>query len=413
MQSFIALREAVNSGAIDPRDAVAQSLDAIDAKDGAIRAFVARGDRETLLGTSASGPLAGIAIGVKDIFDTADLPTSYGSPIYAGHQPRADAALVAMLRRAGAAIVGKTVTTEFAHFSPGPTRNPHDPDHTPGGSSSGSAAAVAAGMVPAAIGTQTAGSVIRPAAFCGIAGYKPSFRLVPTVGAKTFSWSLDTVGFFAASVADVAAFAATATSRPLDVEPVDPATLRIGLYRDPLWHEADEDMRAAVEALADRAARAGARIVEIAESPELSAAREAQPVIQDYEAALALGGEFDRHADRLSERLREAIVTARSIDPDQYDRARRAARYARSAANRLFADDVDALLLPAAAGAAPKGLESTGSPAFNRLWTLLGTPAVAIPGARSAAGLPLGIQLVGGFARDVRLLSIAAWLEQL
>ena len=204
MQSFIALREAIASGALDPRDAIAQSLDAIDAKESDIRAFVTRGDRQVLLAGQAKGPLAGIAVAVKDIFDTADLPTSYGSPIYAGHQPRADAALVAMLRRAGAAIVGKTVTTEFAHFTPGPTRNPHDPGHTPGGSSSGSAAAVAAGMVPAAIGTQTAGSIIRPAAFCGIAGYKPSFRLVPTVGTKTFSWSLDTVGFFAASVADVA-----------------------------------------------------------------------------------------------------------------------------------------------------------------------------------------------------------------
>lgn len=413
MQSFIALREAIASGTLDPRDAIAQSLDATDAKDSDICAFVTRSDRQALLAGRAKGPLAGIAVAVKDIFDTADLPTSYGSPIYAGHQPRADAALVAMLRRAGAAIVGKTVTTEFAHFTPGPTRNPHDPDHTPGGSSSGSAAAVAAGMVPAAIGTQTAGSIIRPAAFCGIAGYKPSFRLVPTVGAKTFSWSLDTVGFFAASVADVAAFAAAATARPLDVEPVDPTTLRIGLYRDPLWQEADDEMRAAVEALSDRATSAGAQIVEIAESPEFAAAREAQPVIQDYEAALALGGEFDRYPRLLSERLREAITAARAIESNDYDRSRRSARNARSFANRLFAEEVDVLLLPAAAGAAPEGLETTGSPAFNRLWTLLGTPSIAIPGARNAENMPLGIQLVGGFARDIRLLSIAAWLERL
>ena len=197
------------------------------------------------------------------------------------------------------------------------------------------------------------------------------------------------------------------------MEPVDPTTLRIGLYRDPLWQEADDEMRAAVGALSDRATSAGARIVEIDESPEFAAAREAQPVIQDYEAALALGGEFDRYPSLLSERLREAITAARAIASNDYDRSRRSARNARSFANRLFAEQVDVLLLPAAAGAAPKGLETTGSPAYNRLWTLLGTPAIAIPGARNAENMPLGIQLVGGFARDIRLLSIAAWLERL
>ncbi len=411
MQSFIAIRDRIAAAKLDPREAVELSLDSIDAQDGDIRAFVARGDRNAAVATT--GPLAGIAVGVKDIFDTHDLPTAYGSPIYTGHRPLADAAIVAMIRRAGAAIVGKTVTTEFAHFEPGPTRNPHDVEHTPGGSSSGSAAAVASGMVPAAIGTQTAGSIIRPASFCGIAGYKPSFRLVPTVGAKTFSWSLDTVGFFAAGVADVAAFAAAATARALEVEPVEPASLRIGLYRDALWLDADDEMRCAVEALADRAAARGARIVEIDAPGELEAAREAQPVIQDYEAALALGGEYDRHPDRLSARLRDAIAAARAIEPATYDRARRAARHGRRLANRLFAEEVDVMLTPAAPGAAPRGLDATGSPAFNRLWTLLGTPAIAIPGARDGVGMPLGVQLVAGFARDQRALSVAAWLERL
>lgn len=414
MQSFLDLRDRIASGALDPRDAAAASLDAIDAQDGEIRAFVARAERGDLLQAVPSGlPLSGIAVGVKDIFDTADLPTAYGSPIYAGHRPRADAALVAMLRRAGASIAGKTVTTEFAHFAPGPTRNPHAPAHTPGGSSSGSAAAVAAGMVPAAIGTQTAGSIIRPASFCGIAGYKPSFRLIPTVGAKTFSWSLDTAGFFAASVADVAGFASAATARPLAIDPVDPGSLRIGLWRCGLWPQADDEMRYAVEALAGRAADAGATIVELGEAEEFAAARAAQPVIQDFEAALALGGEFDRHSGELSPRLREAIAAGRAIDPADYDRARRAARHGRRAANRLFAEDVDVLMTPAAPGAAPAGLEATGSPAFNRLWTLLGTPAVAIPGAVDGAGLPLGVQMVAGFARDARALSVAAWLEGL
>jgi Asp-tRNA(Asn)/Glu-tRNA(Gln) amidotransferase A subunit family amidase len=413
MQSFIAIRDRIAAGTLDPRAAVETSLDAIDARDGDIRAFAARAGRTALLdGVALTGPLAGMAVGVKDIFDTHDLETTYGSAIYAGHRPVADAALVAMMRRAGASIAGKTVTTEFAHFQPGPTRNPHDPSRTPGGSSSGSAAAVAAGMVPGAIGTQTAGSISRPASFCGIAGYKPSFRLVPLVGAKTFSWSLDSAGFFAATVADVAAFASAATGRALEAGPVDPTSLRIGLYRDALWEDADADMRRAVEAMADRAAALGARVVEIDAPGEFEAAREAQPIIQDYEAALALGGEFDRYPDRLSATLRDAIAAARTIKPAVYDRARRAARHGRRAANELFAETVDAILTPAAPGAAPAGLASTGSPAFNRLWTLLGTPAIAIPGARNGAGLPLGVQLVAGFARDQRALSIAAWLEK-
>ena len=210
MQSVLTILNAIERGETTPRAAVAQSLDAIAAKDAAIGAFVALPERGKALAAAdgAAGPLAGIAVGVKDIIDTYDLPTGHGSPIYAGHRPASDAAIVSLLRARGAMVAGKTVATEFAYLQPAATVNPHDPGHTPGGSSSGSAAAVAAGMVPVAIGTQTGGSVIRPAAYCGVAGYKPSFRLIPLVGAKTFSWSLDTAGVFAATAADAAAFVA-------------------------------------------------------------------------------------------------------------------------------------------------------------------------------------------------------------
>ena len=277
MQSVLSILNAIQRDETTPQAAVAQSLDAIADKDAAIGAFATVADRQATLAAAASanGPLAGIAIGVKDIIDTHDMPTEMGSPIYAGNRPASDAAIVAMLRAKGAVVAGKTVATEFAFLNPAATRNPHNVAHTPGGSSSGSAAAVAAGMVPVAIGTQTGGSVIRPAAYCGVTGYKPSFRLIPMVGAKTFSWSLDTAGFFAASAADAAAFVARLTSRPLDVEPIAPETLRIGLYRTSIWNEADAVSRAAVELAAQRAAAAGATVVEIDEPAALAAARDA------------------------------------------------------------------------------------------------------------------------------------------
>ena len=241
-----------------------------------------------------------------------------------------------MLRARGAVVAGKTVTTEFAFLQSAGTRNPHNVGHTPGGSSSGSAAAVAAGMVPVAIGTQTGGSVIRPAAYCGVAGYKPSFRLIPMVGAKTFSWSLDTAGFFAASAADVAAFVARLTGRPLDVEPVDPATLRIGLYRTSIWNEADPESKAAVELAAQRAASAGATVVEIDEPAALAAAREAHGTIQNHEAGMALGFEYDHYRDRMSEILRTTLEQGRAITPETYDTARGIARRARHETGTLF-----------------------------------------------------------------------------
>jgi Asp-tRNA(Asn)/Glu-tRNA(Gln) amidotransferase A subunit family amidase len=414
MQSVISILADIRAGKSTAREAVEASLDAIAACEPDVLAFERTADRAALLrqAETATGPLAGIAIGVKDIFDTFDMETQYGTRIYAGNQPKSDAAIVAMARRAGGAIVGKTVSTEFAYFTPGKTRNPHDPTHTPGGSSSGSAAAVAAGMIPAAIGTQTGGSIIRPASFCGVAGYKPSFRLLPATGMKTFSWSLDTVGLFAASVADVAAFAAALTGRPLEAEPVDPASLRIGIYRSAIWNDASEDMRAAVQTIAALAADAGATVMDVTEPDLLAAAREAHATIQNYEAGLALAGDLALNENRMSAKLRETLLEGTAIAPSEYDAARRIARHARHAATELFSD-VDILIKPSAPGAAPKGLETTGVPTFNKLWSLAGNPCVNVPGIADAHGLPLGVQIVARFGQDQKMLSVATWLQSL
>jgi len=356
-------------------------------------------------------PLRGLPFGVKDIFDTAALPTQYGSPIYAGHRPKADAAAVALLRRAGGLVLGKTVTTELASLQPAKTRNPRNPAHTPGGSSSGSAAAVAGGMVPIALGSQTAGSVIRPAAFCGIAGFKPSFRLLPTVGMKCFAWSLDTAGLFAAGVADVAFAAAAITGRDLRVDRLDPAAPTIAVVRTHRWSEASPDMQAAVEQAARAAAAAGARIRELQLPPVFEAAMAAQFTIQDHEAYRALAYELDHHRDQLAPVLREQLDRAAAIDTDRYDEARRIARRAR----RMFADlmaDTDAILTPSAPGAAPHGLGATGDPVFNRLWTLVGPPCINVPGIIDSHGLPLGVQIVGRFGRDRTALEAALFLER-
>ncbi len=412
MLSVIAIQDGIAAGRTTPAAEITRSLDRIAELDAGIGAFETVADRDAVIAEAGatSGPLAGVSVGIKDIFDTADLPTTYGTPLYAGYQPRTDAAVVTMIRQAGASVVGKTVTTEFAFLNPSRTKNPLDQAHTPGGSSSGSAAAVAAGMVAAATGTQTGGSVIRPAAYCGVSGYKPSFRLVPTVGAKTFSWSLDTVGFFAASAADVARFAACVTRRPLDVEaPASP--LRIGIYRSRIRNEADAEMQSALARATEIAANAGAEIVEIDEPDALAAGRDCHSTIQNYEVGLAMADDFLRFGDRMSKILRETIAAGRAISPADYDKARATARRARKAATALF-QTVDVLMTPSATGAAPAGLASTGSPIFNKLWTLTGNPCVNVTGFANPAGMPLGVQVVARFGADRTALSAADWLER-
>jgi Asp-tRNA(Asn)/Glu-tRNA(Gln) amidotransferase A subunit family amidase len=415
MLSALDLARRIESGELTPRAAVELCAQAIATREAEIGAFAAldieaaRRDAGRL--ELLRSPLRGLPVGIKDIFDTADFPTAYGSSLYAGHRPKSDAATVMMVRRAGGIVMGKTVTTEFASLQPAGTRNPRNPAHTPGGSSSGSAAAVAAGMLPLALGSQTGGSVIRPAAFCGVAGFKPSYRLLPTVGMKCFSWSLDTVGLFAASVADVAFAAAALTGRDLRVDERPLATPVVAILRTDLWHEASEQMQNAVERAARAAEKAGAKIKEIELPPIFGEAMRAHGIIQGYEAFRALAFEYDRHRDRLGPILRRQLDGAASIDADAYDKARRATRRTRQALVDVLADG-EVMLTPSAPGAAPHGLGSTGEPTFNRLWTLLGTPCVNVPGLADSAGLPLGVQVVARFGRDRFALSAAAFLQE-
>ena len=408
MMSLAALVAARETGKAKPDQMVALARDATRRRDHEIKAFCHLTEDPEV---PTEGPLAGVAIGVKDIFDTFDMPTAYGSKIYQGYRPKTDASVVALARRRGATIIGKTVTTEFAYFDAGPTVNPHDHAHTPGGSSSGSAAAVAAGMIPAAIGTQTGGSVIRPASFCGVAGYKPSYRLLPSTGMKHFAPSLDTVGLFAASITDVALFAHLLTGRPLNPEPVDPASTRIGIYFCGELESADPEMQAALERAAEAATAAGFELIAISEPEENARARKAHSTLQNYEAGMSCGPDLALYEDQMGEKLVATVKEGLAIPPSVYDDARRAAKRGRGATRKLF-DEVDILLTPSAPGAAPRGLAFTGDPRFNKLWTLMGTPTVNIPFFKAKSGLPLGIQAVARFGQDLQLLSVARALEQ-
>ncbi len=358
------------------------------------------------------GPLHGVPIAVKDLIDTVDMPTGYGSPIYRGHRPAADASCVALARAAGAVVLGKTVTTEFATFTPGKTANPRNLAHTPGGSSSGSAAAVADGMAPLAFGTQTAGSVIRPASFCGVAGYKPSFGLIGRAGVKPLADSLDTVGVLARTVEDAAFFAGVLTERPALRHLAVPAQApRFGLYRTPMWDEAEPAAAAALDRARAALEHAGARIDEIAIVPEHHGLTEAQDKIMGFEMARSLAYERIRHSALLSPRLAQQLDLGMAVGADEYDAARALAETARAGLGGFFGD-CDAILTPAAPGEAPAGLGYTGNPVFNRMWTLLGVPCATVPAHWGESGLPTGVQLVGRAQDDPRLLACAAFLER-
>ena len=366
-----------------------------------------RRDRE-----APRGSLHGVPIAVKDLIDTCDMPTGYGSPIYHGHRPAADAACVALARAAGAVVLGKTVTTEFAAFTPGKTANPHNPAHTPGGSSSGSAAAVADGMVRLAFGTQTAGSVIRPAAFCGVVGYKPSFGLISRAGVKPLADSLDTVGVLATSVEDAAFFAGVLSERPALRDPTLPRRApRFGLYRTPMWAEAEPAAAAALDTARAALDRAGAAVEELAIAPEHAGLSQAQDKIMGFEMARSLADERLRHSAELSPRLAQMLDAGLAVGAAEYDAARADAETARAGLAQFFGD-CDAVLTPAAPGEAPAGLGYTGNPIFNRMWTLLGTPCVTLPAHWGASGLPVGVQLVGRVGDDTRLLACALFLER-
>ena len=362
---------------------------------------------------NARGALFGLPVGVKDLFDTADLPTAYGSEIYQGHCPMADAAAVARLRAEGAILIGKTVSTEFAYWKAGKTRNPHDQSRTPGGSSSGSAAAVADGMVPLAIGSQTAASTIRPAAYCGIVGFKPTIGLISLAGIKALANSLDHVGVFATDVTGSGLLAGALSGR---TELMTPTALktppRLALVMSPEWESASQASRKAVQHAANLATGHGADVRTFDAPPLFAGLAEIQTTIMAYEAARELAHERRCHFDRLSQPLRDLLTQGKSISATTYDDACRQRDDSLMALDRLF-DDADVLLAPSAVGEAPLFEYGTGDPIMSRAWTLLGLPSITLPCGAGDNGLPLGLQIAARPREDEKLLEIATWLEHL
>ncbi len=407
MISLAELQRRIDSGERSPDAAIRQSLEAIAAHEKTIGAFVCRDDKAR---AADAGPLRGIAVGIKDIMDTADFPTEMGSPIYKGFRSRGDAAVVMMLKQAGATIIGKTTTTAFASSDPTATLNPHNHGHTPGGSSSGSAAAVAAGMIPLALGTQTGGSVIRPASFCGVAAIKPSYRLLPTIGVKCFSWTLDTVGLFAASVEDLALGLSAMTDRPELVPDAAAAGLRIAVVTQDFAGAPDKESAEALRIAAEAAARTGADVRELALPEIVAEAWRIHPTVQFFEAHQSLAWEYRANNDVMPPLLRARLDESAGINPAAYDEACRIAAAARAASAETFAQ-ADIMLTFSAPGAAPKGLGSTGNTRFNRLWTLMGVPCVNVPAYVANGGLPVGVQVIAPFGADAKALAAARLVE--
>jgi Asp-tRNA(Asn)/Glu-tRNA(Gln) amidotransferase A subunit family amidase len=368
------------------------------------------------------GPLHGIPIGVKDLFDTNDMPTEDGTVLHAGRRPLRDATTVALLREAGAVIMGKTVTTELALFTPGKTRNPHDPERTPGGSSSGSAASVASGMVPLAIGTQTNGSVIRPASFCGVVGYKPTHGLISRKGVLPLSRTLDHIGVFAGSVADAALLAEILMAYDAGDEDMRPQARpqlramaaeepplppKLAFAKSPAWQFAEPDLGEAFGELVDML---GDSVNEVELPSVFENAFDLHRTIQDAEVAVNFAPEYEKGRDQLSPRLREIIEHGQQVLAGDYIRA-----VARIPLLNVMLEEIftryDAILTPSAPGEAPS-FEATGNPAFCTTWTLLGTPAITLPLLSGSNGLPIGVQLVGMRGNDTRLLRTANWLME-
>ncbi len=375
-------------------------------------AATARRRAHALDRSAPPGALFGLPLAVKDNIDTAGIPTAYGSSLYAGHVPAADAACVALARAAGAWVLGKTACTEFANMTPCATRNPWHPGHTPGGSSSGSAAAVAAGMAPLALGTQTAGSVIRPAAFCGIVGYKPSPRRLPRAGVKANSDTLDEVGVLARSVADAAWLADTLAGLPWPA-PLQARRPRLAVTLTPRAAALSDAMADMIGVVASRLGAAGAAVTQADDGPsaeQLDALFDAQRTVQLFETLRALAPEWQYRRRQLSPGLRALLAEAQALPAEAYADALQAAASLRAGLDGLFGT-ADLLLTPAAPGAAPPSRKTTGDPLFNRPWQLLGCPCLTLPGGLSAEGLPLGLQLVARPGEDQRLFAAAAWTE--
>ena len=362
---------------------------------------------------AASMPLRGAPVGVKDIIDTADMPTGCGAAIYENRRPAQDAECVRLLRRSGAVLMGKTVTTEFAFYAPGKTANPHNPRHTPGGSSSGSAAAVADCHVPAALGTQTSGSIIRPASFNGVIGYKPTYAAWPLAGVHPLAPQLDTLGAFSRSLADLRLLRAALGGReaPPEASPPPRRPAAVALARTPAWEQAQASTRQAASQLVAAVAAQGVAIVEPDETP-LQGLRETHYDQLAWGAAESLGPLVDAHPGQLRPQTRQLVEAGRALEQSFPERL----QTAQAAGCRFLAqafDRADLILTPSAPGEAPRGLDTTGDPMFNGIWTFLQTPCLNLPLTTGPGGLPIGIQLVCAPGRDVELFAYGTWLQNL
>ena len=409
------IADGVRSGAFAAEAVVDACLERIGNREETVGAWeyldadLARGQARAVDGARIKGPLAGVPVGIKDIIATFDMPTGMGSPIYADYRPPADASCVARLRAAGAVILGKTVTCEFAGLTPGRTANPRDPAHTPGGSSSGSAAAVADHMAPVALGTQTGGSVVRPSSYCGVIGYKPSFGAFSLAGVFPAAESLDTLGLHARSVDDIALlFSALAggTFRSAREPPSDPV---FGLCRTWWWDDAQSETRDAVEGAAGRIAGAGFEVRDLTLPDEFRRLSEARAVINARERAMAMADAWERSRELISPGLQDTVREGLALPYGDYVDALCLMDSCRARAEEVFAG-CDAILTPAVDGEAPRSLGDTGSPRFQSLWTILRTPAMTLPTHVGPRGLPVGIQLIGPWRGDDRLLADARWV---
>lgn len=408
---------AIAAGKLSSEDLVKALIDRIGQRENTVGAF-AHFDAEHALAQARArdaeaprGPLHGVPGVVKDVIDTFDMPTAYGSPIYEGVRPAADAACVALMRAAGMVVLGKSVTTEFALRKPGKTRNPHNTNFTPGGSSSGSAVAVADYLAPLGIGTQTGGSVIRPASYCGVVGYKPTWGTIPRMGLKMISESLDTIGVMARTVADASAYVDVLSGWPVAAVAPRETPPRLGFCRSPAWPQAEPASIEAMDKAVALLKAAGAWVEEVDLPEPWDDILDAQITVQSHESRRALRFEVDNHWDAISDMLRDTFEKWPAEDRGAYRAAKDVQVRARAALDGVFAK-FDALVTPAAPGEPPRDLTTTGSPVFNRPWTLAGVPCVTVPGMTGPQGLPVGVQVVGAFGRDAELMPVADWVHR-
>ena len=411
LTASVALQE-IAAGRLTAGAIRAACLARVAAREPVVHAMAAFEPELVRHASPVAGVLGGLPLGTKDVLDTADLATEYNSPIWRGHRPVADAACVAWARAAGAVVFGKTVTTEFATRFPGPTTNPHDPARTPGGSSSGSAAGVAAGYFPFAFGTQTAGSVIRPAAYCGVVGYKPTFGTINRFGMKLMSESLDTVGVFARSVADCALLTEAVSGSVFgNVEAEPERKLRIGVCRSPMWDRREPETERVMEIAVAAATRAGAVVRDFELPPSFAPLEAAHTLVMNAESARALGWEMTSHRDQLSPTLRERMEWGLAQPAAALAEARTVFRDLQRGFDTIM-DDLDVLLTPSAPGVAPTGLEWTGDASFNLLWSALHVPCVTVPCGTGPGGMPLGVQILAARNKDALCLTAASWMAR-